>query len=228
MIRWVTPVRHFMRQAQEDYALRGTQLAAGDWLMMSYLSANRDEDVFADPMRFDVARANADEHLAFGIGVHFCLGAHLARMELRAFFRELLPRLEYIELAGRPGRWRRRSSAGRRGCRSAIACARRPRRRGRPGIAHALEAEPVRGRRGRGLRAIARRRGSPPSLRDRAAARPISTSVPAMLRTMWRRKLRPSAAISDLVAARRVTSSRWSVRRGIGSLGAPPARRGRR
>jgi cytochrome P450 len=100
MIRWVTPVRHFMRQAQGDYRLGDVDLKAGDWLMMSYFSANRDETVFRDPMRFDIARTNADAHLAFGIGVHFCLGAHLARMELEAFFRELLPRLESIELVG--------------------------------------------------------------------------------------------------------------------------------
>ena len=62
----------------------------------------RDERVFPDPFRFDVRRPNADRHLAFGIGVHFCLGAHLARMELQAFFRELLPRLEHVELAGEP------------------------------------------------------------------------------------------------------------------------------
>jgi cytochrome P450 len=102
MIRWVTPVRHFMRQAQDDTILSGVQLLKGDWLLMSYLSANRDDAVFEDPFRFDVARANADQHLAFGIGVHFCLGAHLARMEIEAFFRELLPRLEHIELAGEP------------------------------------------------------------------------------------------------------------------------------
>jgi cytochrome P450 len=100
MIRWITPVRHFLRYAQEDYVLRGVQLHKGDSLLMSYLSANRDEDVFADPLRFDVARANASEHLAFGTGVHFCLGALLARMELRHFFRELLPRLASVELAG--------------------------------------------------------------------------------------------------------------------------------
>jgi cytochrome P450 len=100
IIRWVTPVRHFMRQAQGDYRLGDVDLRAGDWLLMSYLSANRDEDVFEDAMRFDIARANADQHMAFGIGVHFCLGAHLARMELEAFFRELLPRLDSIELAG--------------------------------------------------------------------------------------------------------------------------------
>ncbi len=102
IIRWVTPVRHFMRQAQGDYRLGDVDLRAGDWLLMSYLSANRDDAVFDDPMRFDIARANADQHLAFGIGVHFCLGAHLARMELEAFFRELLPRLDWIELAGEP------------------------------------------------------------------------------------------------------------------------------
>jgi cytochrome P450 len=102
MIRWVTPVRHFMRQAQDDAVVGGVPLRKGDWLLLSYLSANRDDTVFADPFRFDIGRPNADEHLAFGIGVHFCLGAHLARMELEAFFRELLPRLEHIELAGQP------------------------------------------------------------------------------------------------------------------------------
>jgi cytochrome P450 len=100
MIRWVSPVRHFMRHAQEDYVLGTTKLRAGDRLLLSYLSGNRDESVFANPFRFDVHRPNAEAHVAFGIGVHFCLGAHLARMELRAFFRELLPRLESIELCG--------------------------------------------------------------------------------------------------------------------------------
>ena len=102
MIRWVTPVRHFMRQAQDDTVVGGVPLEKDDWLLLSYLSANRDDTVFADPFRFDIGRANADMHLAFGIGVHFCLGAHLARMELEAFFRELLPRLEHVELAGQP------------------------------------------------------------------------------------------------------------------------------
>jgi cytochrome P450 len=100
MIRWVTPVRHFLRYAEVDYELRGRRIAKGDPLLMSYLSANRDEEVFTDPFAFDVARPNASSHLAFGTGVHFCLGANLARMELRTFFRELLPRLESIELAG--------------------------------------------------------------------------------------------------------------------------------
>jgi cytochrome P450 len=100
MIRWVTPVRHFLRHAQEDYTLRGKRIAKGDALMMSYLSANRDEDVFADPFRFDVTRSDASNQLAFGTGAHFCLGANLARMELRTFFEQLLPRLEQLELAG--------------------------------------------------------------------------------------------------------------------------------
>jgi cytochrome P450 len=102
IIRWVSPVRHFMRQAQVAYVLGDTKLAAGDWLLLSYLSANRDEAVFEHPFRFDIRRSNADRHIAFGIGVHFCLGAHLARMELRAFLEELLPRLEHVELAGAP------------------------------------------------------------------------------------------------------------------------------
>ena len=100
MIRWVTPVRHFLRHAREEYTLRGTHIAEGDVLMMSYLSANRDDEVFADPFRFDVTRTDAGNQLAFGTGVHFCLGANLARMELRTFFEQLLPRLESLELSG--------------------------------------------------------------------------------------------------------------------------------
>jgi cytochrome P450 len=102
IIRWVTPVRHFMRYAQEDYALGGTPIRAGERVLLSYLSANHDEQVFPEPFSFDIRRRNANDHLAFGIGVHFCLGAHLARMELRAFLRELLPRLESIELTAQP------------------------------------------------------------------------------------------------------------------------------
>jgi cytochrome P450 len=102
IIRWVTPVRHFMRWPQEDTIVGGVPIRKGERLLLSYLSANHDETVFPDPFRFDVERRNASDHLAFGIGVHFCLGAHLARMELRAFLRELLPRLESIELAAEP------------------------------------------------------------------------------------------------------------------------------
>jgi cytochrome P450 len=100
MIRWTSPVKHFMRTATQPYTLSGHTFAPGDWLMLSYASANRDEAIFADPLHFDVGRSNADRHLAFGFGAHFCLGAQLARMEMRAFFAELLPRLDSLELAG--------------------------------------------------------------------------------------------------------------------------------
>ncbi|HEU5026319.1 MAG TPA: cytochrome P450 [Spirillospora sp.] len=99
MIRWVTPVKEFMRTAARDYELRGTTIREGDAVLLSYPSANRDEDVFDDPFAFDVGR-DPNKHLAFGFGVHYCLGAALARIEVRAFFEELLPRLGSIELAG--------------------------------------------------------------------------------------------------------------------------------
>jgi cytochrome P450 len=102
MIRWVTPVRHFMRTVRADTEIAGTPLAKGDWVYLSYLAANRDPRVFEDPHRFDVTRSNADRHLAFGFGAHFCLGAQLARMEMRSLFRTLLPRLASIELDGEP------------------------------------------------------------------------------------------------------------------------------
>jgi cytochrome P450 len=101
MIRWVTPVKEFMRTASEDAEVGGTTVRAGDSLYLAYLSANRDEAVFDDPFRFDVSR-HPNRHMAFGFGPHFCLGAQLARLETRAIFAELLPRLEHIELAGTP------------------------------------------------------------------------------------------------------------------------------
>ena len=101
MIRWVTPVKEFMRTAQGDATVRGVPIAAGESVLLSYASANRDEDVFDDPFRFDVGR-DPNKHNAFGYGVHFCLGAALARMEVNSFFSELVPRLESIELAGDP------------------------------------------------------------------------------------------------------------------------------
>ena len=70
MIRWVSPVRHFMRQAQEDYVLGDCRIAAGDWLLLSYLSANRDDATFDDPFRFDIRRPNADQHLALALQSH--------------------------------------------------------------------------------------------------------------------------------------------------------------
>ena len=101
MIRWVTPVKEFMRTAREDTEVRGVPIAAGESVLLSYVSGNRDEDVFDDPFRFDVGR-DPNKHNAFGYGVHFCLGAALARMEVNSFFSELLPRLDSIEMAGDP------------------------------------------------------------------------------------------------------------------------------
>lgn len=101
MIRWVVPVKEFMRTAQADTEVRGVPIAKGESVLLSYVSANRDEDVFSDPFRFDVGR-DPNKHLSFGYGVHFCLGAALARMEINSFFSELVPRIKSIELAGDP------------------------------------------------------------------------------------------------------------------------------
>ncbi len=101
MIRWVTPVKEFMRTATADTTVRGVPIAKGESVYLSYVSGNRDEEVFTDPFRFDVGR-DPNKHLAFGYGVHFCLGAALARMEVNSFFTELLPRLKSIELNGQP------------------------------------------------------------------------------------------------------------------------------
>jgi cytochrome P450 len=101
MIRWVSPVKQFMRTASEDYALRGVTVRAGESVLLSYPSANRDEDVFERAGAFDVGRT-PNPHVGFGFGAHFCLGTHLARMEARALYEELLPRLRWVELAGEP------------------------------------------------------------------------------------------------------------------------------
>ncbi len=102
MIRWTAPVRHFMRTAQEDTEVCGQEIRAGDWLYLSYKAANLDPKVFDDPLRFDITRPNADKQISFGYGVHFCLGAQLARNELRSLFGHVLPRIRSIELAGDP------------------------------------------------------------------------------------------------------------------------------
>jgi cytochrome P450 len=101
MIRWVTPVKEFMRTASADTVLRGVPIAAGESVLLSYPSANRDEEVFTEPFRFDVGR-DPNRHLAFGFGAHYCLGAALAKLETRALFAELLSRVESVELAGSP------------------------------------------------------------------------------------------------------------------------------
>ncbi len=99
IVRWTTPVKEFMRTAQRDYDIRGVRISAGESVLLSYVSGNRDEDVFVDPFRFDVGR-DPNKHIAFGYGVHFCLGAALARLEINSFFSELLSRLKSVELTG--------------------------------------------------------------------------------------------------------------------------------
>ncbi len=98
-IRWMTPVKHFMRSATRDTELRGRKIAKGDWLMLCYASGNRDEEVFDDPFTFQVDR-KPNKQVAFGYGGHVCLGQHLARMEMRILFEELLPRLKSIARDG--------------------------------------------------------------------------------------------------------------------------------
>jgi len=98
-IRWMTPVKHFMRSATADTELGGRKIAKGDWLMLCYASGNRDEEVFEDPFAFRCDR-KPNRHIAFGYGAHLCLGQHLAKLEMRILFEELLPRLKSIALDG--------------------------------------------------------------------------------------------------------------------------------
>jgi cytochrome P450 len=98
-VRWTTPVKHFMRSATADTEVNGRHIAKGDWLMLCYLSGNRDEEVFHTPYRFRVDR-DPNRHLGFGYGPHLCLGQHMAKMEMRILFEELIPRLGAVELAG--------------------------------------------------------------------------------------------------------------------------------
>jgi len=100
-IRWTSPVKTFMRTAAADTELSGRKLSKGDWLMLCYASGNRDEEVFEDPGSFRVDR-KPNRHLAFGYGAHLCLGQHLAKMEMRILWEELIPRLKHLELAGEP------------------------------------------------------------------------------------------------------------------------------
>ena len=99
VVRWTSPIIHFARTATEDYELRGKKIAAGDSVALFYPSANRDEEVFEDPYRFRIDR-HPNRHLGFGVGEHFCLGVHVARLELEIAYKHLLPRIEEVELAG--------------------------------------------------------------------------------------------------------------------------------
>jgi cytochrome P450 len=105
VLRWANPLHYFRRTALCDTELRGVQINEGDKVAMYYTSANRDEDLFSDSQRFDIHR-RPNPHLAFGIAEHHCLGVHLARLEGRVFFEELLARFSAIELVGEPVRIR--------------------------------------------------------------------------------------------------------------------------
>lgn len=102
-IRWETPVKHFMRTATADTEVSGKNIKKGDWLFLAYPSGNRDEDIFDDPFSFQIDRS-PNKHVAFGYGAHVCIGQHLARMEMRILWEELLPRLKSVEINGTPSR----------------------------------------------------------------------------------------------------------------------------
>lgn len=102
-IRWTTPIHQFVRHAAQDCEIRGQHVKAGDKVILCFPSGNRDEEIFRDPFEFHVDR-KPNRQIGFGYGAHMCLGMHLARMEMSIFFQELLPRLESVELAGKPRR----------------------------------------------------------------------------------------------------------------------------
>ena len=105
MLRWANPVHYMRRTATSNATIAGVPIADGAKVVLYYTSANRDEAVFADPQSFDIRR-HPNRHLTFGFAEHFCLGAHLARLEARVFFEELLLAFPRIELAGEPVRLR--------------------------------------------------------------------------------------------------------------------------
>jgi cytochrome P450 len=104
-IRWTVPVKHFMRSAAVDTELAGRKVSKGDWIMLSFHSAARDEAVYEEPHAFRLDRP-MNRQIAFGFGSHVCLGQHLARMEMKLFWEELLPRIKAVSLAGEPERTR--------------------------------------------------------------------------------------------------------------------------
>jgi cholest-4-en-3-one 26-monooxygenase len=103
MLRWAAPIHHFRRTATRDTEIRGRRIREGDKVLMWYPSANRDEEIFSEPHVFDVTR-DPNEQISFGFGEHFCLGANLARLQLRVMFEELLTALPDVELAAEPRR----------------------------------------------------------------------------------------------------------------------------
>jgi cytochrome P450 len=111
IVRWATPVNYMKRTVAHDVEFRGKQLKKGDECVLFYASGNRDEEIFDEPFRFRIDR-DPNRHVGFGHGEHFCLGAHLARLEGRIFFEEVLSTFSEIELTGEPVRVRSNLNAG--------------------------------------------------------------------------------------------------------------------
>jgi len=103
-IRWQTPLAHMRRTAKQDIELGGQQIRAGDKVIMWYLSGNRDERFFDQPDDFNISRADVRKHLAFGFGIHRCMGNRLAEMQLKILWEEILDRYDRIEVVGQPER----------------------------------------------------------------------------------------------------------------------------
>ena len=103
ILRWTSPIIHFARTVTADTEIRGVKIREGELLGLFYGSANRDEEIFDRPFSFDITR-KTNRHIAFGIGEHFCAGAHMARLELEMAYKYLLPRIEEIELSAPPER----------------------------------------------------------------------------------------------------------------------------
>ena len=99
MLRYASPIIHFTRTAMEDAEVHGVRINEGDKLALFFASGNRDDDVFDDPFAFRIGR-DPNPHLSFGIGTHFCMGAHLARLEMDSVFRHLMARLEWFDVTG--------------------------------------------------------------------------------------------------------------------------------
>ena len=100
MIRWQTPIAYMRRTANEDCEVRDKKVLKGDQLLMWYISGNRDEDVIPNANQFLVDRPNARHHLAFGFGIHRCMGNRMAEMQLRVLWEEIMKRFETVEVVG--------------------------------------------------------------------------------------------------------------------------------
>ena len=104
VIRWQTPLAYMRRTATKDTVLNGKEIKKDDQLLMWYISANMDEDVFENPEVLDIDRENADRQLSFGYGIHFCMGSRVAELQLRVLWEEMLKRFETIEVLAEPER----------------------------------------------------------------------------------------------------------------------------